>query len=333
MRGKVGIVGAGQVGAAGFLLAQTPGVDALVLLDQDMARAASEASDIAHAAAFGPAAQVAAGDYDDLAGAQLVVIAAGRNLKPGQTRLDLLAANVEVVSHVLERVLKVAPEAVLLFATNPVDVMPALAVRRFGVPAGQAIGTGCALDSARFRDRLARHLGVSAGSVHAYVLGEHGDSEVLHWSGAQAAGMPLARFADELGRPLSPEICAVIARDVLGSAYRIKEGKGVSNYGIAGCVARLARAIVNDEQAVFSVSTFMEELLGVADTCVSLPHVLGARGASRPLLPAMDAAETAALRHSADLLRDAIRAGLGDALEPSGHSAGAAQPPASGPPR
>ena len=316
MRGKVGIVGVGQVGAAaGFLLAQTSGVDELVLIDQDPARAASEASDIAHAAAFGPAAQVVAGDYADLAGAQLVVISAGHSLAPGQTRLDLLAANVEVVSQVLDRLLRVVPDAVLLFATNPVDVMPALAVRRFGVPPGRAVGTGCALDSARFQDRLARHLGVSTGSVHAFVLGEHGDSEVMHWSGAQAAGMPLARFAEELGRPLSPDIRAAVARDVRGSAYRIKEGKGVSNYGIAGCVARLARSIVNDEQSVFSVSTFMDELLGVADTCVSLPHILGARGASRPLMPGLDGEETTALRHSAALLHDAIRAGLGQPVD------------------
>jgi L-lactate dehydrogenase len=316
MRGKVGIVGAGQVGAAaGFLLAQTPGVDELVLLDQDSARAASEASDIGHAAAFGPAAQVASGDYADLAGAQLVVIAAGASLKPGQTRLDLLAANVKVVGHVLDRVLRVVPDAVLLFATNPVDVMPALAVRRFGVPPGRAIGTGCALDSARFRDRLARHLGVSTGFVHAYVLGEHGDSEVMHWSGAQAAGMPLTRFAEQIGRPLPADLRASVASEVRGSAYRIKEGKGVSNYGIAGSIARLARSIVNDEQAIFSVSTFMEELLGVTETCVSLPHLLGARGASHPLLPALDEAETAALRQSAALLHDTIRAGLDHAGE------------------
>ncbi len=311
MRGKVGIVGAGQVGAAcGFLLAQTPGVDELLLVDKDAARAASEAADIGHAAAFGPAAQVASGDYADLAGAQLVVIAAGGNLKPGQTRLDLLVANVKVVGAVLEQVLLVAPDAVLLFATNPVDVMPALAVRRFGVPPGRAIGTGCALDSARFRDRLARHLGVATSSVHAYVLGEHGDSEVLHWSGAQAAGMPLLRFAEQLGRPLPAELRETMAREVRGSAYRIKEGKGVSNYGIAGSVARLSRSIVNDEQAVFSVSTYMEELLGVTETCVSLPHLLGARGASKPLLPEMDEVETAALRQSAALLHETIRSGL-----------------------
>ncbi|SHJ83506.1 L-lactate dehydrogenase [Roseomonas rosea] len=311
MGGKVGIIGAGQVGAAaGFLLANVPGISEVVLVDMDAARARSEAADIAHAAAFGSPALVRAGDYAELAGAGVVVVTAGTSLKPGQTRLDLLAANVGVVSAVLERVLAVAPEAVLLFASNPVDVMPAVAVRHFGVPRGRAIGTGCALDSARFRDRLARHLGLSPGSVHANVLGEHGDSEVLHWSGAQVAGMPLADFAAGMGVPLTSEARESITQEVRTSAYRIKEGKGVSNFGIGGCIARLTRAIVNDEHVVFSTSTFMEELLGVGETCVSLPHVLSAQGASAPFLPPLDAAEETALRHSAEVLRQAIRVGL-----------------------
>jgi L-lactate dehydrogenase len=129
--------------------------------------------------------------------------------------------------------------------------------------------------------RLAQHLGVSPGSVHAYVLGEHGDSEVLHWSGAQVAGMPITRFAEQLGQPLPPELRATIAHEVRTSAYRIKEGKGVSNFGIGGCIARLARAVMADEQVLFSVSTYMEELLGVHETCVSLPHVLAREGARR----------------------------------------------------
>ncbi|MBI0432218.1 lactate/malate family dehydrogenase [Roseomonas sp. KE0001] len=311
MNGKVGIIGAGLVGAAaGYLLALTPGVGEIVLVDLDRARAQSEAQDIAHAAAFGGSGHIRAGDYADLAGADVVVITAGTSLKPGQTRLDLMAANVRVVAAIIERVLKVAPETVLLFATNPVDVMPAIAVRRFGVPPGRAIGTGCALDSARFRDRLAQHLGVSPGSVHANVLGEHGDSEVLHWSGAHAGGMPLERFAETLGQPIPPPLRQVISQEVRTSAYRIKEGKGVSNFGIGGCIARLTRAIVADEHVLFSVSTFMDEVLGVPETCISLPHVLGARGASRPLLPPLDEAETAALTHSAGVLHEAIRQGM-----------------------
>jgi L-lactate dehydrogenase len=311
MQGKVAIIGAGQVGAsAGYLLANLPGVSEVLLLDTDRARAASEAADIAHAAAFGSPAIVRAGDYTDLAGAQVVVVTAGTSLKPCQTRLDLLAANVGVVTAVLEGVLKVAPAAVFLFATNPVDVMPAVAVRRFGVPRGRVIGTGCALDSARFRDRLARHLGVSPASVHANVLGEHGDSEVLHWSGAQVAGMPLLHFAEEVGRPLSPAVREGMTREVRTSAYRIKEGKGVSNFGIGGCIARLTRAVVNNERVVFSVSTFMEDLMGVRDTCISLPHVLSKSGASQPFLPLLDEEEEASLRSSATVLREAISTAL-----------------------
>ncbi|RVT91596.1 L-lactate dehydrogenase [Rhodovarius crocodyli] len=312
MAGKVGIIGAGQVGAsAGYLLSFTPGVREVVLVDLDRARADSEAADIAHAAAFARAGLVRGGDYADLAGADVVVITAGANLKPGQTRLDLLAANVRIVSAIIEQVLKAAPDTLLLFATNPVDVMPALAVRRFGVAPGRAIGTGCALDSARFKDRLARQFGLSPTSVHAQVLGEHGDSEVLHWSGARAGSLPIALFAERMGVDLPPDWQARIAQEVRTSAYRIKEGKGVSNFGIGGCIARLTQALVNDEGTIFSVSTVMDDVLGIPDTCISLPHVLGARGASAPLLPELDDSETQALRHSAQVLREAIAAALG----------------------
>lgn len=311
MPGKVGIVGAGLVGAAaGYLLALTPGVGEVVLLDLDAARAASEAADISHAAAFGSTALVRSGTDEDLVGSDVVVITAGVSLKPGQTRLDLLANNARIVSAIIERVLKVAPEAVLLFASNPVDVMPAIAVRRFGVPPGRAIGTGCALDSARFRDRLAREFGIATQSMHAYVLGEHGDSEVLHWSGARVAAMPLVDFARQMGRPLTLQLQATITQEVRTSAYRIKEGKGVSNFGIGGCIARLAEAVVNGENTVFTVSTFLEEVLGVPDTCISLPHLLGTRGASAAMLPPLDAEETAALRRSAEVIREAIAQAL-----------------------
>lgn len=307
MAEKVGIVGVGQVGAAaGFLLAGTSGVAELVLVDLDRARAESEAADIAHAAAFSQAAYVRAGGYEDLAGAAVVVITAGVSLKPGQTRLDLLAINAGITAKIIEQVVRYAPDAVLLFATNPVDVMPMIAARRFGVPPSRAIGTGCALDSARFRDRLGRHLGIGPSAVHAHVLGEHGDSEVLIWSAAQVGGLPLLRFAETIGRPINLEMMETISQDVRRSAYRIKEGKGVSNFGIAGCIARLTRAIVNDEQVAFSISTPMETLLGVDETCVSLPHILGRQGASPPLLPPINAGEEEALRRSARIIAEAI---------------------------
>jgi L-lactate dehydrogenase len=191
-----------------------------------------------------------------------------------------------------------------------VDVMPAIAVRRFGVPPGRAIGTGCALDTGRLRVRLAQHLGVSAQSVQADVLGEHGDSQVVHWSGAQVAGMPLALFAERVGLPLSAELRETIATDVRTAAYRIKQGKGVSSAGIAGCVARLARAILEDERVCLTVSTFRDDLLGVPHTAFSLPAIIGAGGASHPLPPDLDAAELAALRRSGTVLQQIIARSL-----------------------
>ncbi|WP_210247569.1 lactate/malate family dehydrogenase [Agrobacterium tumefaciens] len=307
MPGKIGIIGVGQVGAtSAFLLATVPGVREIVLVDADTDRANAQAADIAHAAAFGTPAEIKAGSYSDLTGAHVIVITAGSSLGHGQTRLDLLSKNVSVVSTVLEKVSAVASDAILLFATNPVDVMPALAVRHFGFPRGRAIATGCALDTARFRDRLARHFDISPRSIHGYVLGEHGDSEVLHWSGVQIAGMPLAEFAIKRGRPMAPDDYEMIAREVRTSAYRIKQGKGVSNFGIGGCIARLTRAIVNDEDVVFSVSTYMDNVLGVDNTCISLPQIVDASGASQPFIPSLDPDEEEALRRSAMILREAI---------------------------
>ncbi|PZP33777.1 MAG: L-lactate dehydrogenase [Roseateles depolymerans] len=311
MSARIGVIGAGQVGAASaYLLSTTPGVSEIVLVDVDAARAAGEAADIGHAAAFGNAARVREGGYAELAGAEVVVITAGASLRPGQTRLDLLQLNLRIVDRILSQALAHAPQAIYLFATNPVDVMPAVAVQRYGLLPQRAIGTGCMLDSIRFRDRLAHHLDVSPAAIHAQVLGEHGDSQVLHWSGVQVAGSPLAHFAALRGRPLDAAFRATIAEDVRTAAYRIKAGKGVSNFGIGGCIARLVRAILSDERGVFSISSPVPELLGVTRSCVSLPHVLGADGASPALPPPLDADEQQALRASAELLSQSIAAGL-----------------------
>ncbi|PZP45719.1 MAG: L-lactate dehydrogenase [Azospirillum brasilense] len=311
MTGSIGIVGAGLVGsAAAYLLTLLPGGGDVILADIDRARAAAEAQDIAHAAAFGVGWHVRAGEYADFSDCDLVVITAGASLKPGQTRLDLARTNTRIVMGIIEQVVKYAPKALLLLATNPVDVMPAIAVRRFGLEPGRVIGTGCALDSARFRERLARHLDVAAPSVAAYVLGEHGDSEVLHWSAAHVADMPLEHFAHSVGKPIDAAIRAEITQEVRTSAYRIKEGKGVSNFGIGGCIARLTRAILADEQVVFSVSTYLDEILGVEQTCISLPHVLGRHGASRAILPPLNAEERVALEASARVMQGAIAESL-----------------------
>lgn len=302
---KIGIVGAGQVGSAtAFALALRGVATAVVLVDRSEALARAQAEDIAHAVPFASAVQVTSGGYGDLAGAGVVVIAAGVAQQPGETRLALLARNAAVFRDVVGRVLDAAPEAVLLIASNPVDVMTQVTTRISGLPAGRVIGSGTILDTARFRSLLGRHLGVAPQSVHAYVLGEHGDSEVLAWSSARAGSVPVASFARQVGAPLTPAVRARIDEGVRRAAYTIIEGKGATWYGIGAGLARLIAAIARDEGAVFSVSIATPEVAGVTDVALSIPRVVGRAGVVADLVPELDADEQAALRRSAELLKD-----------------------------
>ncbi len=302
---KVGIVGAGMVGsAAGFAVALTGEASDLVLVDQNMARAKAEAEDIAHAVPFARQVIVRAGGYDDLKGAGVVIIAAGVSQKPGETRLALLARNAEVFRAVIGEVRRTAPDAILLIATNPVDIMTDIATRLSGLPPARVIGSGTILDTARFRSLLGTHLGISPHSVHAYVLGEHGDSEVLVWSGARAGTVPIMSFAAQVGAPITQDVRDKIDNGVRRAAYRIIEGKGATWYGIGAGLARVVRAIAGDEQAVFSVSMITPEVEGLRDVALSLPRVVGRAGVTADLTPDLDAGEHEALHRSAALLKE-----------------------------
>lgn len=301
---KIGIVGAGAVGsAAGFALVLDGAVDEVVFVDRDERRAAAEAADIAHAAPFSSATLVSSGGWSDLAGAGVVVLSAGVAQSPGETRTALLARNAEVFRAVTGEIEAVAPEAILLIATNPVDVMTAIATRLSGKPPGGVIGTGTILDTARFRALLSAHLGVAARSVHAYVLGEHGDSEVLAWSAARAGNVPLRDFAAQIGAPLTDAVVERIDTGVRRAAYTIIEGKGFTNYGIGAGIARIIRAIDRDEQAVLSVSTLTPEIAGVREVAVSIPRIVGRSGVSADLMPRLDQGEETALAASATLIQ------------------------------
>jgi L-lactate dehydrogenase len=300
---KVGIVGTGMVGsAAGFALALGGGASEVVLVDQNPARALAEAEDISHATPFGRAVLVRAGDYPDLAGAGVVILAAGVGQKPGETRLQLLERNADVFRHVIGAVTRAAPDAILLVATNPVDVMTHVATRLSGLPPARVIGSGTILDTARFRSLLGRHLGIAPQSVHAYVLGEHGDSEVLAWSAARAGSVPIAAFAAQVGAAVTEAVRAEIDQGVRRAAYRIIAGKGATWHGIGAGLARIVRAIAADEGAVLSVSTRTEGIGGVAGVTLSLPRVVARRGISAELRPDLDPVETEALTASARLL-------------------------------
>jgi L-lactate dehydrogenase len=278
----------------------------IVIVDINAKAAAAQAQDIVHATPFAHPIVVRAGDYGDLAGAGLVVVSAGVNQKPGETRIQLLGRNAAVFRAIIPRALEAAPDAILLIATNPVDIMTQLATRISRLPPARVIGSGTILDTARFRSLLAAHLGIAPQSVHAYVLGEHGDSEVLAWSSATAGNIPIASFAAQIGRTVTAEVRAGIDARVRGAAYTIIEGKGATYYGIGAGLARLAEAVLDNEQAVMTVSIVTPNVEGVGDVALSIPRIVGRRGVVTDLLPNLDAEEAAALRRGAAILKEAV---------------------------
>ncbi len=304
---KAGIVGTGFVGSTtAYALTLRGVVSELVLIDIDQKLVRAHAEDILHATPFAEPVHVYTGDYPDLKDAQVVIIAAGVAQRPGETRLQLLDRNAEVFRQIIPRIQEHAPEEVILIVvTNPVDIMTQVATRLSNLPPERVIGSGTILDTARFRSLLGQYLGIAPQSVHAYVLGEHGDSEVLIWSSARVGGLPLESVAEKLGRPLPPEVKARIDDGVRRAAYRIIEGKGATYFGIAGGVARMVEAIRDDERLVLTLSILNPEVEGIPDVTLSLPRILGASGVVATLYPELSGEEHQALRHSAEILRQA----------------------------
>lgn len=307
---KVGIVGAGMVGsAAAYALMLRGAASDVVLVDRNHAMAVAQAQDILHATPFAYSSRVRAGDYPDLAGAGVVVLTAGVSQKPGETRLQLLERNEAVFADIIPRVLDAAPDAILVIATNPVDIMTEVAHRLSGLPAGRCFGSGTILDTARFRALLGEHLGIASKSVHAYVLGEHGDSEVLCWSSAVAGSVALLPFAEQFGRPLDDPARARIDEAVRHAAYTIIQGKGATWYGIGGGLCRIVQAIGADEGAILTVSQVEQTVEGVGPVALSLPRIVGAAGITGTVMPTLSADERAALRRSAQTLLTAAGRG------------------------
>ncbi|ASJ76337.1 L-lactate dehydrogenase [Granulosicoccus antarcticus] len=302
---KLGIIGTGMVGsAAAYAIACTGVVSSLVLIDHNPELASAQAADIADALPFIGAVSVQAGDYADLDGASIVVIAAGVAQKSGESRLQLLGRNADIFADVIAKVLAVAPDAILLVATNPVDIMTAVTTRLSGLDPARVIGTGTILDTARFRKNLSRHLGVSPQSVHAHVLGEHGDSEVLIWSSAECGAMQLESFARQRGCPLTDVLRAQVEASVRQAAQVIIAGKGATWFGIGAGLARIVRVIALNQHEVLTVSSMTDDVAGVQDVCLSLPRIIGAGGIEDTLMPAMTETEMQALGASARMLKE-----------------------------
>src|SRR5215472_10409419 len=307
---KIGVVGSGMVGSTSAYALVMSGVGReIVLVDLNRSRAEAEANDIFHAVPFAHPLTIRAGDYPDLTGARVVVIAGGVAQKPGETRLELLKRNAEVFRQIVPAVLRHAPEAVLLVVTNPVDIMTYLAAKfaaDFGVPHTRVIGSGTTLDTARFRALLGRHFDVDPQHVHAYVLGEHGDSEVLVWSQATIAGLSLDEFAHVHGKPLTEVQRRQIDENVRRAAYQIIAGKGATYYGIGSAVARIVDVLLHDQRAILSICTRITDVPDCKGVTLALPHLVGGSGALATIPRRLDSGERDELRRSAGILRDAI---------------------------
>jgi L-lactate dehydrogenase len=307
---KIGIVGVGMVGATTAYALIMRGVGReIVLVDLDEARVNAEADDLLHAVPFAHPMEVRVGGYEDLTGCQLVIITAGVGQRPGESRLDLLGRNAAVFAAIIPQVVANAPNAVLLIATNPVDIMTHVATilaERTGVAGQRVIGSGTTLDTARLRALLGRKLGVDSRHIHAYVLGEHGDSEVLPWSLVTVAGIPLEDYCRLQERAFEAATRKTISNQVRQAAYRIIEGKGATYYGIGSAMARIAQAVLGDQRSILTVCSRVPAVSGVKDVTISLPHLVGANGAQMTLFPPLTPEEDEALKASARFIRGTI---------------------------
>ena len=308
---KAAIIGCGFVGAASaFSLMQSGLFSELVLIDVDRTRAEGEALDISHGLPFARPMQIYAGTYADLSDAAIVIVCAGAGQKPGETRLGLVRKNIEVFRSVIPQIAAVNQEAILLIVTNPVDVLTYAAVRFSGYPENRVFGTGTVLDTARLKYLLGQHLQVDPRSVHAFIIGEHGDSEIAAWSGASVSGVPLRDFCEMRGHFDHESAMQDLAERVRTSAYRIIEKKQATYYGIAMSVRRICEAIVRDEKSVLPVSSVQHGMFGVEDVALSIPAVVGKDGVETTVPIELSDAETAALRRSAETLRQVIEQAL-----------------------
>lgn len=302
---KIAIIGIGTVGSAVATAVKNTGfVHEIVLFDRDAIRARAAAEDLGHAASFGFDVKISAvSNYRGIRGSDIVIISAGANQKHGETRTDLLNKNVAVISDIVPRVMaNVDPKHVrIIVVTNPLDVMVMLAQKLSRLPASRVIGTGTMLDSARLRTILSRQLSVSTQSINAYVLGEHGDSSVVNWTSATIGAVALDDFCRQMKTPLPATTRATIEHRVRNAAYEIIQGRGATWDGIGAAAADLLRCIINNEHRILTVSCVNG--VGANMVAMSLPRVVGADGASAPIMPKMSASESAALRKCAKIIR------------------------------
>ena len=304
---KAAIIGCGFVGSASaFSLMQSGLFSELVLIDANREKAEGEALDIAHGIPFARQMKIYAGDYDAIMDSAVIIVTAGANQKPEETRLDLVHKNVNIFKSIIPEVAKRDYQGILLIVANPVDILTYTALKLSGMPENRVIGSGTVLDTARLKYRLGEHLSVDSRSVHAFIVGEHGDSEIAVFSSANVSGIPLNRFCEMRGHFEHEAATRRIAEEVKNSAYEIIAKKHATYYGIAMSVKRICEAIVRDEKSILPVSSMMHGEYGISDVALSMPAIVGKDGVETRVPISISEEEEAKLKESADTLKKVI---------------------------
>ena len=305
---KAAVIGCGFVGASiAFRFLQQGLFSHLVLVDATREKAEGEAMDLSDGLPYGASMEITAGTYNDVAGCGLVVVTAGVNQRPGETRLELIGRNAAILKSILHEITSRKFEGILLIVSNPVDVLTYLSKELSGYPRERVIGSGTVLDTARLKQLLGEELGVDSRNVHAFIVGEHGDSELAVWSGANVSGLDLQDFCRLRGKALNPQDMDRLYREVQGSADAIIRRKGATYYGIAMAVGRIAECIVKDEHAVLPVSAVLEGEYGLEKLALSVPAIVGKNGLEKILEIPLSQTERTALDSSAQQMQQAIR--------------------------
>ena len=300
---KAAMIGCGFVGSASaFALMQSGLFSELVLIDANHDKAEGEAMDIAHGLPFAGQMKIYAGDYDDIVDAAVIIVTAGAAQKPGETRLDLVNKNVNIFKSIIPEIAKRNYKGILLIVANPVDILTYTAVKLSGLPENRVIGSGTVLDTARLKYALGEHLEVDSRSVHSFIIGEHGDSEIVAWSSTNVSGIPVNDFCELRGHFNHEEAMHRIADDVKNSAYDIIEKKGATYYGIAMSVKRICECIMRDEKSILPISSMMHGEYGISDICLSMPTVVGREGVETRVPIQLNEQEESALSASAEQL-------------------------------
>lgn len=305
---KVAMIGCGFVGSASaFSLMQSGLFSEMVLIDADKDRAEGEALDIAHGIPFARQMKIYAGDYDDIVDAAIIIITAGANQKPEETRLDLVHKNVKIFKSIIPEIAKRDCQGILLVVSNPVDILTYAALKLSGFTENRVLGSGTVLDTARLKYKLGEHLSVDSRSVHAFIIGEHGDSEIAAFSSANVSGIALSEFCELRGHYAHEKNTRQIAEEVKNSAYEIINKKRATYYGIAMAVKRICEVIIRDEKSILPVSSMMHGAYGIEDVVLSMPAVVGKHGVETRVPIPLNEEEAKMLRASADTLKKIIR--------------------------